>query len=107
MRLMTENDVGDELAALRSEVDRLRALVGPSENDYRKLQLNLLGARDAAIAAEAEVGVQRGRNQLLETELARAQRDFLWLRERVVARAKMLRNRGPAVGRAVGRLTSR
>jgi hypothetical protein len=107
MRLMAGNDVGDELAALRSEVEHLRALVGPSENDYRKLQLDLLGARDAAIAAEAEVGVQRGRNQLIETELARSQRDFVWLREQVVARAKTLRSRGPAVGRAVGRLTSR
>jgi hypothetical protein len=72
MRSMAENDVSEELVELRSEVEHLRALVGPSEDDYRKLQLDLLGARDVAIAAEAEAGVQRGRNQLLETELARA-----------------------------------
>ncbi len=104
---MAENDVGDEIAALTTEVARLRALVGPSEDDYRKLQLDVLGARDAVIAAEAEVGGQRGRNQLLETELARAQRDFLWMREKVVAKAKLLRARSPAVGRVAGRLTSR
>ena len=104
---MAENDVSEELVELRSEVEHLRALVGPSEDDYCKLQLDLLGARDVAIAAEAEAGLQRGRNQLLETELARAQRDFQWFRERVLVRAKAFRDRSPAIGRAAGRLTSR
>lgn len=104
---MAENDVGDEIAALTAEVERLRALVGPSEEDYLKLRLDVLGARDAVITAEAEVGEQRARNQLLDTELARARRDFLWMREQVVVKAKSLRGRTPAVGRFVGRLTSR
>ena len=105
--LMAQTDVSEELVALRSEVEHLRALIGPCEDDYRKLQLDLLGARDVAIAAEAEVGVQRGRNQLLETELARADRDFRWFRERVLDRAKAFRDRSPVIGRAVGRLTAR
>jgi len=107
MPLMAGNDVGDEVVELRAEVDRLRALIGPSEDAYLKLQLDVLGARDAAIAAEAEVGVQRGRNQLIETELARSQRDFIWLREQVVVKAKALRDRGPGLSRVVGRMTSR
>ncbi len=90
---MVENDVADEIAALTTEVERLRALVGPSEDDYRKLQLDVLGARDAAMVAEVAVGLERSRNQLLETELARAQRDFLWMRQQVIARAKSLRSR--------------
>lgn len=101
---MAENDVGDEIAALTTEVERLRALVGPSEDDYRKLQLDVLGARDVAMVAEVAVGLERSRSQLLETELARAQRDFLWVREQVVVKAKSLRARTPGV---VGRLTGR
>ena len=50
----------DELTRLRSEVERLQGLIGPSEKSYRKLQLDVLGARDAAIAAEAELGYVRG-----------------------------------------------
>lgn len=104
---MAETDVSEEILELRLEVEHLRALVGPSEDDYRKLQLDLLGARDVAIVAEAELGVQRGRNQLLETELARADRDFHWFRERVLDRTKALRNHRGALGRVIGRLTSR
>ncbi len=90
---MVENDVADEIAALTTEVERLRTLVGPSEDDYRKLHLDVLGARDAAMVAEVAVGLERSRNQLLETELARAQRDFLWMRQQVIVRAKLLRSR--------------
>ena len=100
---MAENDVGDQLAALRSEVEHLRDLVGPSEDHYRKLQLDVLGARDAAITAEARVGAQRARIQVLETEVIRLQRDFLWMRERVVVKAKTLRDRTLAVGRLTSR----
>jgi hypothetical protein len=41
---------------LRDEVLRLRALVGPDEKSYLQLKLDLLGARDHAIGAEAEAG---------------------------------------------------
>jgi len=104
---MADNDVGDEIAQLRDEVARLRSLVGPSESSYLKLQLDVLGARDAAKAAEAEVGVERGRIQLLETELDRALRDFAWMREQVVGRSKAMRDRGRRGFGVIGRLTSR
>lgn len=104
---MAENDVSEEIDALRAEIERLRALVGPNEDSYAKLQLDVLGARDAAIAAEAEVGVARGYSQLLMTELARSQRDFLWFREQVITRAKALRGRRPGVDRVISRLSSR
>ena len=104
---MAENDDSKEIEALRTEIERLRVLVGPNEDSYVKLQLDLLGARDAAIAAEAEVGVARGHSQLLMTELARSQRDFVWFREQVITRAKALHHRRLGVSRVIGRRSSR
>ena len=103
---MATDDAPDELELLRVEVARLRELVGPSEESYVKLRVDLLGARDAAIGAEHELGVQRGYSRALEAEVARLQRDFLWFREQVVIKAKSLRGRS-VVGRTVARLTSR
>ncbi len=74
----------DEVSELRREVQRLRALVGPSEESYRKLRLDVLGARDAAIAAEAQLGQLRGQIVSLEAEVVRLRRDFLWFRQKVV-----------------------
>ena len=65
----------EEIAALRSEVAALRALVGPSEESYEKLQLDVLSARDAAKGAEAEMGTLRGTITELSTQLARARQD--------------------------------
>lgn len=73
-----------ELRALRTEVERLRALLGPSEESYEKLRLDVLGARDAAIAAEAELGRARARISALETDVARYRRDFVLLRRLVI-----------------------
>lgn len=97
----------DEVDELRAEVARLRELVGPSEDSYVKLQTDLLGARDAAIGAEAELGAALGYSRALEAEVVRSQRDFVWFREQVVIKAKALRGRGPNVSKAIGRLTSR
>lgn len=60
---------------LRAEVERLRALVGPSESSYEDLQQDLLAARDAARGAEAAAGVLRGQVAELHVELARARQD--------------------------------
>jgi hypothetical protein len=103
---MAPDDAPDELELLRVEVARLRELVGPSEESYVKLRVDLLGARDAAIGAEYELGVQRGYSQALEAEVVRLQRDFLWFREQVVIKAKALRGRR-LFGRTVSRLSSR
>lgn len=99
---MAETDIED-IEALRAEVERLRALVGPNEASYVKLQLDLLGARDAAIGAESEAGVARGYCHALEVEVERLQRDFKWFRGQVVDRAKALRTRRPSVSQAIGR----
>ena len=104
---MAAEESNAEVEELRAEVARLRELLGPSEESYVKLQTDLLAARDAAIGAEHELGVARGYNSALETEVVRLQRDFVWLREQVVIKAKALRSRGPNVSRAIGRLTSR
>lgn len=104
---MAPDEALDEVELLRAEVARLRELVGPSEESYIKLRTDLLGARDAAIGAESEVGVQRGYSQALEAEVARLQRDFVWFREQIIMKAKRLRGRSPVVGRALERLSSR
>jgi hypothetical protein len=65
----------DDPAALQAEVDRLRSLVGPSEQSYTDLRQDLLAARDAAKGAEAQAGVLRGQLAEIHVELARARQD--------------------------------
>ena len=90
----------DELTELRSEVSRLRALVGPSEKSYEDLTRNALTARDAARTAELETGSLRAQIVELENEVRRWQRDFVWFRDRVVKKV-------PVFGRVVGGLRRR
>lgn len=97
----------DELAQLRAEVARLRELVGPNEKSYTQLQIDLLGARDAAIGAEAELGTVRGYNQALEAEVERLERDFVWFRQNVVARFQGSLLRTTWLGRMMSRLAGR
>lgn len=65
----------DETAALRAEVERLRALIGPSDVSYAALQDDVAGAREAARLAEAEAGALRGQIAELHVQLARARQD--------------------------------
>ena len=65
----------EEVASLKAEIERLRALVGPSEESYNKLRLDLWAARDLAQGCEAEAGQLRGRVRALEAELVRATQD--------------------------------
>ena len=101
----TAGSAQDEIEALRSEVAHLRSLVGPSEESYIKLRLDVLGARDAAIGAEAEAGRIKGRVASLEAEIARQQRDQIWFRERVVMQLKGVRHKAPTLGKIVTRLS--
>lgn len=61
--------------ALIGELERLRALVGPSEVAYQALRVD----RDAALAvakhASAEVGVLRGTIEEMSVQLSRARQD--------------------------------
>ena len=84
----------DELTRLRSEVERLQRLIGPSEESYRKLRLDVLGARDAAIAAEAELGYVRGQVVSLETQLFQIRRDYYRI-QRIAAKLVHPSLRGP------------
>ena len=100
------NGSGSELEFLRAEVARLRALVGPSEESYVKLRLDVLGARDAAIGAEAEAGRLKGYCKALEAQVARLDRDQIWFRQQVVMRVKNMRHQAtPSLGRVVNRLS--
>ena len=90
----------DELTELRSEVSRLRALVGPLEKSYEDLTRNALTARDAARTAELETGSLRAQIVELENEVRRWQRDFVWFRDRVVKKV-------PVFGRVIGGLRRR
>lgn len=72
---MSEQRSGDDVAALRAEVERLRQLVGPSEQSYDDLCQDLLAARDVAKGAEAAAGVLRGQVVELHVALARARQD--------------------------------
>lgn len=65
----------DDTDALRAEVDRLRDLVGPSEQSYVDLRRELLAAQDAVRGAQAEVGNLKGHVTELYVELERARQD--------------------------------
>ena len=97
----------DQILALQAEIDRLRKLVGPTEESYQKLRLDVLGARDVAIAAEAELGRLRGEVISLKTHAVRLERDHVWLREQVLRRLAELRIRSLGFRRALDRLIRR
>lgn len=84
--------------ALRAEIDRLRALVGPSEQSYTDLRQEILAARDAAMGSEAAIGEYRGRVNELEVALVRAQQDQEHFQQIVYNTLRSGRHR---VGRAV------
>lgn len=65
----------DDPAAMQAEIERLRDLVGPSEQSYEALRLELFAARDAVRGAEAEVGTLKGTIAELEVALVRARQD--------------------------------
>ena len=72
-----EDDVAtsDDVEVLRAEIDRLRELVGPSEQSYHDVRQDLLAARDAARGAQAAAGVLRGQLAEMHVQLARARQD--------------------------------
>lgn len=72
---MSASEIDDDPAALHAEIDRLRDLVGPSEQSYADLRQELLASRDAVRGAEASLGSLRGRVVELEAGLVRAQQD--------------------------------
>jgi len=81
---------GEDLAALRSEVERLRSLVGPSEKSYEELKADAHDAREAARNAELELGRSRAMIVELQNDVRRWQRDFVWFRDRVIRRLPLL-----------------
>lgn len=69
------NDPADRVDELTAEVERLRALVGPSERSYTEMYEDLLAARDIAKGAEAATGQLRGEISWFAVALERAQQD--------------------------------
>ncbi len=86
---MAEQDEPD----LAAEVERLRELVGPCEQDYVALRQDLLAARDAAKGAEASAGALRGQVAVLHVELARARQDQDHFQRLVTNRAQSIAGR--------------
>ena len=71
----SSDDTAEQGSEPGDEVARLRALVGPSEESYEKLRLDVAEARQAAKDAEAEAGRLRGLMAEMSTQLARARQD--------------------------------
>jgi hypothetical protein len=65
----------DDGRAPRSELDRLRALLGPSERSYETLRADVDHAETLARDAQHELGRQRGEMAELRVQLARARQD--------------------------------
>jgi predicted nucleic acid-binding Zn-ribbon protein len=95
---MPASETDDDPARLRAEIDRLRELVGPSEQTYADLRHELLAARDAARGAQATAGSLRGQIAELEVALSRARQDQEHFQKTVFSAIRFGRRR---VGRAL------
>ena len=80
-----------ELVQLRVEVERLRKLIGPNEQSYVQLRMDVWSARDAVIGAEAEMGLLKGQVRSLQAEVARAVKEQQWFRDEILLRIKAWR----------------
>ena len=87
----TTDSAETELVQLRAEVARLRELIGPNEQSYVQLRMDVWSARDAVIGAEAEMGLLRGQVQSLHAEVARAMKEQQWVKDEVLLRIKSWR----------------
>lgn len=87
----SDNTNDNELAQLRAEVDRLRALVGPNEQSYIQLKTEIWGARDAVIGAEAENGLLRGQVKSMHAAVAPTLMIHQFLKDEVFLRIKRWR----------------
>lgn len=95
---MPAPETDDDVAQLRAEIDRLRELVGPSEQSYVDLRHELLAVRDAARGAQATAGSLRGQIAELEVALSRARQDQEDFQKTVINTLRSGRRR---VGRAL------
>lgn len=95
---MSASETDTDPAQLRAELDRLRELVGPSEESYTDLRHELLAARDAARGAQATAGTLRGQLVELEVALGRARQDQEHFHKTVFSAIRFGRRR---IGRAV------
>ena len=84
---------GPHVQARTDEIERLQALVGPSEASYRELQAELANARDAVKAAEAENGRLRGELTEMRIDLHRARQDQYHVWRVILRPALAVRNR--------------
>ena len=80
-----------ELVQLRVEVERLRKLIGPNEQSYVQLRMDVWSARDAVIGAEAEMGLLKGQVRSLRAEVARAVKEQQWFKDEILLRIKAWR----------------
>lgn len=96
----------DDLETLRSEVARLRSIVGPDEHDYHALRSD----RDAAVAAardaERESGRLRGQIAEMQVQLVRARQDqerYQRLLDRYRGVRELASSAKGRLGRTIGR----
>lgn len=90
-----------ELTALRTEVERLQLIIGPSEPSYIELQHEVRAARDAAQRAETATGEVRGELIEARVQLDRAVQIEAALRITFVGRVyRSVRKLGRGAGRA-------
>ena len=81
----------DELLELRTEVARLRELIGPNEQSHIKLRTDMWSARDAVIGAEAHARSLRSHVRTLEAALTRALKEQQWIKTEIIKPLKAYR----------------
>ena len=87
----TTDSTETELEQLRAEVARLRDVIGPNEQSYVQLRIDVWSARDAVIGAEAEMGLLKGQVRSLQAEVARAVKEQQWFKDEILLRIKSWR----------------
>ncbi len=73
--MSSQGSPSDRADVTVAELERLRALVGPLEESYEELRVELAEARQAARAAEYEAGRLRGELTAMRVDLHRARQD--------------------------------
>lgn len=88
---MVGDPIGDDGAASAAEIDRLRALVGPNEESYADLQVELDRLSGAVRDAELANGRLRAEIVELRVDLRRARQDQYHVWKLVGRPARLLR----------------
>lgn len=89
--MSSQGSSADRVDVMAAELERLRALVGPLEESYEDLRVELAEARQAVRIAELDAGRLRGELTAMSVDLHRARQDQYHVRRLLLRPLRALR----------------